>query len=75
MTATSVAEQSGASRGGLLARHPSRRDDHARERTSGKGVVLSSKRAEQMIADRKESVDAHDICHRPSYSRARRGRV
>jgi hypothetical protein len=60
MTSTSAAEQSGASRRGLLARypwHPPRRDDHPRETTSGEGVVLGSKRAEQMIADRKESLD------------------
>jgi hypothetical protein len=30
MTTTNAAEQSGASRGGLLARHPPRRDDHPR---------------------------------------------
>ena len=57
MTTTNAAEQSGASRGGLPARHPPRRDDHPRETTSGEGVVLSSKRAEQMLADRKESLD------------------
>src|SRR5215207_7876537 len=57
MTTTNAAEQSGASRGGLPARHPPRRDDHPRETTSGEGVVLSSKRAEQMLADWKESLD------------------
>ena len=57
MTTTNAAEQSGASRGGLPARHPPRRDDHPRETTSGEGVVLSSKRAERMLADRRESLD------------------
>jgi hypothetical protein len=57
---TNAAEQSRASREGLLARHPPRRDDHPRETTSRKGVELSSKRAEQMIADRMESLGRPD---------------